>query len=213
MRPPSGDGPHPTIFAFHGFGSNAQEVLELAAPLLDERALIIAPQAPEPAPPEIPAKHPGGCFAWFPFTLAKRPTPASLRAAEDVARAFVAEASERYAVDPARTVALGFSQGGVIAYGIALTEPERFRAIVALSSWLPDYLVRRLPQVDRAHLDAWVSHGTRDDVILASRGRDSVAKLRDLGVERITHREYDMAHEVSPASLADLDAWLRALLA
>jgi phospholipase/carboxylesterase len=205
---PPGDGPHPTVFAMHGFGSNALDLLALAPHLLGGRALVIAPQGPD----DVTIDSPGGAqvvgHGWFPLTLSNPPTPLAVAQAVMAARDFVDEAAARYPVDRARTAVLGFSQGGVIAYALALSDPQRFRALAALSSWLPDDLAKSLPPVDRAHLAAWVQHGTRDEVITVARGRSSADKLRELGVQQVTYRQYEMAHEVNGESLTDLDAWL-----
>src|ERR1043166_8667895 len=61
----------------------------------------------------------------------------------DRLRAFLDAALERYPIERKKLVALGFSQGGVMAYGLALGEPERFAGLAVLSSWLPEELVRR----------------------------------------------------------------------
>lgn len=208
---PAGAGPFPTIFAFHGFGSNALDLLGLAPHLLGGKALVIAPQGPD----DVRLDAPGGAqvvgYGWFPLTLTNPPTPLAVAQAVMAARDFVDEASARYPVDPARTIALGFSQGGVITYALALSDPQRFRGLAALSSWLPDDLAKTLPQVDRTRLAAWIQHGTRDEVITVGRGRTSAEKLRSLGMQ-VTYREYDMAHEVSAQSMVDLDVWLTSRL-
>jgi phospholipase/carboxylesterase len=206
---PAGPGPHPTVFAFHGFGSNAFDLLGLAPELLGGRALMIAPQAPEDVRLDAIGGAPVAGYGWFPL-LPGDPRARDRRAparAIELARGFVDEVSRLYPIDPDRTVVLGFSQGGVIAYGLALTQPERFRGVVALSSWLRDEMVAELPQVDRSRLAALVQHGTRDETVTSMRGKDSADKLRALGV-RTTYREYDMAHEVSAQSVLDLDRWL-----
>jgi phospholipase/carboxylesterase len=210
---PAGPGPHPTIFAFHGFGSNAFDLLGLAPELLRGRALMIAPQAPEDVRLDAIGGSPVAGYGWFPLLPGDpraRDRQAPARAIE-LARTFVDDASRSYPVDPARTVVLGFSQGGVIAYGLALAQPERFRGVAALSSWLRDEMIAALPELDRSRLSAFIQHGNRDETITVSRGRDSAEKLRALGVET-TYREYEMAHEVSARSVVDLDAWLTSQL-
>ncbi|HYC22322.1 MAG TPA: alpha/beta fold hydrolase [Candidatus Bathyarchaeia archaeon] len=207
---PPGDGPHPTIIALHGFGSTALELLGQLEPLIRrERFLWIAPEAEAPVATEGGAASAGR--GWFPFTPANRPTSQSIAQAVAGAREFVEEACLRYPIDRSRLVLLGFSQGGVIAYALALSDPSRYRALVALSSWLSNDLLRALPDADRRRFPVWVQHGTRDEVIMVSRGRDSAARLRELGVE-LRYREYDAAHEVVAPSLAELADWLEGLL-
>jgi phospholipase/carboxylesterase len=204
---PKGPGPHPTIFALHGYGSNSLDLLGLAPHLAGGRFLVIAPQGPDEVALDLPMSGGAKGYGWFPLTIANPPTPLSVAEGVGVARDFVDEACARYPVDPGRLVALGFSQGGVIAYALALADPARWKALVALSSWLSDDLVKVLPQCDRRGLQAWVQHGTSDEVITVARGRASAERLRELGVAP-TYREYDMGHEVSPRSLTELSRWL-----
>jgi phospholipase/carboxylesterase len=207
LHQPPGDGPFPTLFAFHGYGSNALDLLGLAPHVARGRLLVIAPQGPDELVLDtVGAGAPRG-FGWFPLTLASPPTPLAVASAVARAREFVDEAIARYPVDARRVGMLGFSQGGVIAYALALSAPDRFRVLAALSSWLPDDLAKSLPAVDRSGLAALVQHGRQDEVIAPSRGRSSAEKLRAFGAE-VSFREYDMAHEVGARSLADLSAWL-----
>lgn len=121
---------------------------------------------------------------------------------------FLDECLKRYPIDPQKLVVLGFSQGGVMAYSLALENPERFAALVVLSSWLPREMVVQLeiPSTVQS-LPALVQHGTRDPMIEVGRARDSVARLRELRLP-LTYREYEMGHEIGPRSLFDLSAWL-----
>jgi len=137
------------------------------------------------------------------------PDPVAFAAGVDDAKRFLDAALRRYPVDINKLVVLGFSQGGVIAYALALTEPERFAGLVALSSWLPAALTQTLPLRSRERLSTLVHHGTSDDLIDAGRGRESVERLRQLQVP-VTYREFAMGHEISADSMADLCDWLEA---
>jgi len=121
---------------------------------------------------------------------------------------FLDECLKRYPIELKKLVVLGFSQGGVMAYGLALTNPQRFAAMAVLSSWLPTELVSQLAIGEAVHsLPTLVQHGSQDSVIEVARARDSVERLRELRVP-LTYREYDMGHEITPGSLSDLSAWL-----
>lgn len=200
---PPADGPHPTVLALHGWGANALDLLGLAPHLAGGRFRVICPQGPV----EVPL-GPGVGYGWFPLTAGSAPNPDEFSQGLDALRGFVDGALERYAVDPAKLVCLGFSQGGVMAYALGLGDPGRFSGLVALSSWLPPPLVEALPQADRGQHPALIHHGERDPMIEVERGRQSVDLLRGLGVP-VTYREFDMAHEINAKSLTDLSSWLQ----
>ena len=116
---------------------------------------------------------------------------------------------KHYPIDAKKLVVLGFSQGGVMAYSLALSNPERYAGLAVLSSWLPKELIPLLSIKEAVQsLPTLIQHGTQDQLIEVQRARDSVEKLRALRV-RLTYREYDMGHEISPRSLNDLSAWLK----
>ena len=199
---PPGDGPHPTIVALHGWGANAMDLLGLAPYLAGGQFLVLCPQGPV----EVPLGPMVG-YGWFPLTMGAPPDPAAFAAGVDAARRFVDAAVRRYPVDMNKLVVLGFSQGGVIAYALALGEPQRFAGLVALSSWFPAPLAQTLPPGDRARLPTLVQHGTRDELIDIGSGRESVENLRRLQVP-VTFREFEMGHEINADSLANLSEWL-----
>lgn len=201
---PSGPGPHPTILTLHGRGANALDLLGLAPYLASGRFLIICPQGPL----ETPIGPGINGYAWYPLSMGGPPdVPAILSARESLKR-FLDQALERYPIDPKKLFALGFSQGGVMAYTLALTVPERFAALVALSCWLPVEAFQQITVGDGARaLPTLVQHGVQDNTIQVDRARTSVERLRDWRIP-VTYREYDMGHEITPRSLADLSAWL-----
>ena len=201
---PAGAGPHPTIIVLHGWGASAHDLIGLAPYLAGGRFQMICPQGDVTVPLGAAAEG----YGWFPLTGGGQlfDEPAINRA--DAIREFVAGVEQRYAVNPRKLVMAGFSQGGAMAYLLALSAPERFAGLIAMSSWLPPQLAASLPPNDaRRQLPTLVQHGDQDEVIAVSRARQSVETLRGLGVP-LTYREYTMGHEINAASLADLSTWL-----
>jgi phospholipase/carboxylesterase len=203
---PAGDGPHPTVFALHGWGASGLDLLGLAPHLAAGQFRVVCPQGPV-AVPIGPGMH---GYGWFPISPGKTPDPAAVEDAYAQLSIDLDELPRRYAVDERRLALLGFSQGGVMAYLLALRRRARFAAVAALSTWLPAALAEGVTP-DLAGLPVLVQHGTRDELITVERGRDSVDLLRGWRAE-VTYREYDMGHEIGAASLRDLDAFLRARL-
>jgi phospholipase/carboxylesterase len=199
---PESDGPHATIVALHGWGANAMDLLGLAPYLAGGRFLVLCPQGRV----EVPLGPMAG-YGWFPLTMGAAPDPAAFTAGVEDARRFLDAALSRYPVDPNKLVMFGFSQGGVIAYAVALAEPERFAALVALSSWLPPAVAEQLPLRSRQRLATLVHHGTGDELVDIGLGRDSVETLRRLQVP-VTYREFEMGHEINADSLEHLSTWL-----
>ena len=201
---PAGDGPFPTLLTLHGRGANAFDLLGLAPYLCAGKFLMICPQGPL----ETPIGPEAVGYAWYPMSNGGAPDVEAMLSQQKKLQAFLDECLKSYPIDPKKLVVLGFSQGGVMAYSLALANPERFAALAVLSSWLPKELVPRLNVTDAVQsLPTLVQHGTQDPMIEIARARSSVETLRQLHVP-LTFREYPMGHEIGARSLAELSTWL-----
>jgi phospholipase/carboxylesterase len=201
---PAGDGPFPTVVALHGWGASAHDLIGLAPVLHRGGALVLCPQGPVSVP--VGPGYVG--YGWFPIRGGGALEPAEFAAGKAALADFLDEALRRYPADPRKLVLLGFSQGGVMAYDLALRDPERFLALVTLSSWLPAALAGSIPrQPGLARLASLVIHGSEDPMIQVARGQESRDALLKLGVPT-TYREYPMGHEIRPEALRDLVEWL-----
>lgn len=201
---PEGDGPFPTVLALHGWGASALDLITLAPYLLGGSALVLAPQGPirTPIGPGVYG------YGWFPLSGGGGFDRRAFEEGRKGLEQFLEAAMERYAVDAGRLVLLGFSQGGVMAYDLALRSPERFARLVALSSWLPPELGREiLATPSHGALPTLVQHGTEDPMVPLSRATESVGLLREMGVP-VSFHDYPMGHEISRESLRDLNRWL-----
>lgn len=201
---PAGDGPFPTIFALHGWGASAHDLLGLAPYLHGGQALVVCPQGPV----EVPVGPGTNGYGWFPLSGGGALDPAEFKAGTERLQEFVDAAYERFPIDPRKTVVMGFSQGGVMAYDLVLRDPTRFAALVALSSWLPNDLANTIPvQDEHAGLPTLVVHGSKDPMIPVQRAQESVERLRQMGVKPV-YREYEMEHGIGPDALRDIVQWL-----
>lgn len=201
---PAGTGPFPTILTLHGRGANAFDLLGLAPYLCAGKFMMICPQGPL----ETPIGPDAVGYAWYPMSNGGAPDVESMLSSQKKLHKFLGECLKCYPIDAKQFVVLGFSQGGVMAYSLALADPGGFSALAVLSSWLPKDLLPRLNVTDAVQsLPTLVQHGTQDPMIQVDRARSSVETLRQLRVS-LTFREYEMGHEIRPRSLADLSAWL-----
>jgi len=200
---PAGDGPHPTIIAMHGWGANALDLIGLAPYVAEGRFMIIAPQGPL----EVPIGAIRG-YGWFPIRMGSPPDRDAIEESVLTASRFIDAAIDRYPVNRRKLVILGFSQGGVMAYRLALANPAKYAGLVALSSWFAPELADTITDRDALErLPTMVQHGRADDMIEIARARSSVEALRELRVP-LTYREYDCGHEITADGLQDLSDFL-----
>ena len=200
---PAGDGPHPTIIALHGWGANALDLQGLAPYIAGGKFMVICPQGPL----DVPIGAISG-YGWFPIRMGTPPREDQIEEAVDRAERFIEAALDRYPADRMKLVMLGFSQGGVMSFRLAFRHPERFAALVGLSTWFPPELKENIKSLDVIQkLPTLIEHGRADDMITLARAKESLEYLRELKVP-VTFREYDCGHEITASGLEDLSEFL-----
>jgi phospholipase/carboxylesterase len=199
------DGKAPLLLMLHGYGSNENDLIAIAS-YLDDRLFAVSPRAP------IPLSF--GGYAWFNLQwTADGPTmkPEEEMVARQTLLGFLDEVLAAYPVDPARVYLGGFSQGAILSLSVALTEPQRVAGVVALSGRVLPNVADAAAHGDGAlsGLPIIVTHGVYDTVLPIHHAHYTRDRLEALPVD-LTYREYPMAHEVSPESLADVAGWVTA---
>jgi len=201
---PAGEGPFPALIALHGWGASAHDLLGLAPTIHDGNAVVLCPQGSVRLP--IGGGMTG--YGWFELVPGQPPDVEAFMESAETLRRFIDGAVERFPIDPGRIALAGFSQGGIMAYELALREPERFAGLAALSSWFPEPLANLLPKLPgHEEFPVLVVHGTRDSGIPVERAREAREALRSYGVA-LMYREFDMAHEISREALRVILRWL-----
>ncbi len=202
---PEGEGPFPTVIALHGHGAHALDLIGLSQHL-PQGLLWLCQQA------ENTIEEAFYGFTWFHFGRDDPKRDDEIEGVLDELREFFDQAAERYPIDRDRTVLLGFSQGGMLAYRLALSEPQRFAGLAALSTTLSAESTETLaPSDGLKRLPVIVQHGTQDPMIAVDRARESRERLESLGVD-LEYREYEMAHQIGAESSHDLSVWLSSVL-
>ncbi|HEU5200401.1 MAG TPA: alpha/beta fold hydrolase [Ktedonobacterales bacterium] len=210
-RPPQTEvtGKPPLLLQLHGIGSNERDLFSFAD-RVDPRFRVLSLRAP--------LTLATGGFAWFEVTFRPEGNVANveqLAAARERLLHFIQEAVAAYDADPERVYLIGFSQGAIMSLALALTSPAVVAGVVAMSGRIPteafDAFQWSAPNDDLAGLPILLLHGTRDAVVRVQHAHHARNVLEKLPVA-LTYHEYDMAHEVTPRSLALALAWLMARL-
>ncbi len=119
----------------------------------------------------------------------------------------------RSGLDSDRIVLAGFSQGGAIALHTGLHFQKRLAGILALSMHLPTIRNRSaaFSPVNR-QVPIMMAHGQMDPIIPLARAIETRQELTRLGYAVRWH-EYPIQHSVCAEEVADIRAWLMAVLA
>jgi phospholipase/carboxylesterase len=209
----SASAPDAAVIWLHGLGADGHDfepvVPELRLPR-ELRVRFVFPNAPV-RPVTINMGMP--MRAWYDILQlgGGREDEAGIRASQALLEALIARERAR-GVDAKRIVLAGFSQGGAIALHTGLRHSERLAGILALSTYLP---LAGSVAAERSALcgevPIFMAHGSVDDMIPIDRARQSRQALGRLGC-KVEWHEYPMPHAVCGEEIADIAAWLRAIL-
>jgi phospholipase/carboxylesterase len=109
-----------------------------------------------------------------------------------------------------RIVLAGFSQGGAVAYHVALTSTRPLAGLLALSTYLAtqDKISDKPAHVS---LPILVCHGLFDPVVPEMLGQQAIARLQTVGYQP-EYKTYPMQHNVCAEEVTDIASWLRRIL-
>jgi phospholipase/carboxylesterase len=173
--------PVPLVLALHGAGGSAQHALAQRAVAGEAGAAFLAVSS--------------AGRTWDVILGGFGPDVRAIDAA-------LAHVFERVAVDPARVVASGFSDGASYALSLGLTNGDLFTHVMAFS---PGFAA---PAARHGEPRIFVSHGTADRVLAVDRcSRAVVPRLRGAGYE-VEYLEFDGGHTVPPEVAARAVRWL-----
>jgi len=120
---------------------------------------------------------------------------------------FINEAVAAYNLDPYNITLLGFSQGTILSYAVALTYPEKVKNVIGLSGYINEEIIDLKSNPSYAHLNIYNSHGTVDQVIQIEAARKTPEFLATLGIES-SLSEFPVGHGVHPTNFYEFKNWL-----
>ncbi|MFP2994881.1 alpha/beta fold hydrolase [Spongiivirga sp. MCCC 1A20706] len=194
----------PLLILLHGYGSNEEDLFSFASELPDE-LFIVSVRAPYSLPPfgnawyTINFDTNGGKFSDDDQAINSR----------DLIAKFIDECIDKYPVEATNVNLLGFSQGAILSYAVALTYPEKIKNIIALSGYVNvDILPKERASENYTHLDFYCSHGSVDQVIPVDWARRTPGFLNKLGINN-SFSEFPVGHGVAPQNFYEFRDWLQ----
>ena len=201
------------VIWLHGLGASGHD-FEPVVPQLgldaDMAVRFIFPHAPN-----RPVTINGGMVmpAWYDILEMSLERKVDVNQIEESAQQIqdlIAREVER-GVKPEHIVIAGFSQGGAVAYHVALGYPERLAGLMTLSTYLAtnDNISYSTANKDMPIL---IEHGTHDPVVPAILGEQAKQLLSEKGYN-VAYHTYPMAHQVCMPQIQNIGKWLNKVLA
>ena len=193
----------PLLILCHGYGSDENDLFSFASELPEE-LYIISVRAPYQLQPY------GNAWYAINFDADKGKWSDDQQAitSRDILSEFIDYACETYALDKNNVSLLGFSQGTILSYSLALTYPEKVKNIIALSGYVNEAIIPESLNPDNyKHLDFYCSHGSADQVIPVDWARRSKPFLDKLEIKN-TYSEFPVGHGVAPQNFYEFKDWL-----
>ena len=194
---------NPLLLLLHGYGSNEEDLFSFASELPEEYYIISA---------RAPYNLMHGSYAWYAINFDADQNKFSDNEqaiiSRDIVAGFIDELVSNYPIDAKNVTLIGFSQGTILSYAVALSYPEKVQRFVAMSGYInPEILDKNYLKNSFSNLQIFASHGTADQVIPVEWGRKAIPFLENLGI-RVAYKEYPIGHGVSPQNFYDFKNWL-----
>ena len=202
-----------SVIWLHGLGASGHDFQPVVPQLgLNSNMAVrfIFPHAPQ-----IPVTINGGMVmpAWYDIlemSLERKVDIAQIEQSSQKIHDLISREIER-GVSPEHIVIAGFSQGGAVAYHVALGYPQRLAGLMALSTYLAtnDHIAFNAANKD---LPILIEHGTQDPVVPVVLGEQAQQLLSAKGYN-VEYNTYPMAHQVCMPQIQNIGKWLNGVLA
>ncbi|MHC8350214.1 alpha/beta hydrolase [Pseudomonas sp. RT4P38] len=195
----------PLVIFLHGYGSNEQDLFDIKDEL-PESYNYLSVRAPKVIEE--------GRYQWFrqKGDGAYDGETDDLKTSGAVLLDFVVQAAKKYHTEPNKVFLVGFSQGAMMSYEVALRHPEAVGGIAALSGRILPVLRSELkPDENRQKLAIFIGHGTADKRLPYNDGTDANSLLQSLALKPEFHAYPGVGHSISAAEMQDLSKWLQRL--
>lgn len=201
------------VIWLHGLGASGHDFEPVVPQLgLDDNMAVrfIFPHAPQ-----IPVTINGGMVmpAWYDIlemSLERKIDVTQIERSAQQIRDLIQREIER-GVKPEHIVIAGFSQGGAVAYHVALGYPQRLAGLMTLSTYLATNDNLEYSNINKG-LPILIEHGVQDPVVPVVLGQQAQQLLTDKGYD-VEFNTYPMAHQVCMPQIQNIGKWLNKVLA
>jgi len=193
----------PAIIMLHGFGSDENDLFSFAGEL-PEKYAVISLKAPIRLEPYGNAWY----NIYFDNSQGKFSDDEQAIASRELVSKCIDEVIEKYKVDKNNITLLGFSQGTILSFAIALCYPEKIKNVIGLSGYINEAILKEgYAKNDFSNLKIYTSHGSVDQVIPVQWARKTEPFLKNLNID-CKYSEFPVGHGEAPQNFYELKSWL-----
>ena len=204
--------PNSTVLWLHGLGADGNDF----APIVEQLRLpaTLAVRFIFPHAPVMPVTVNGGFVmpAWYDILemqIDRKIDQTGLLASAKAIGGFIDRELAR-GIAGKRLVIAGFSQGGAVAYHLALSHPTPLGGLLAMSTYLATADILTFSPANK-EIPIKIQHGSDDPIVPEALGRKAAARLTQEGYQ-VNYQSYPMEHSVCPAQINDISKWLQTVL-
>ncbi len=187
----SSSKPQGVIIGLHGWGSNVEDLAELAPILNLSNYIMLFPQAP--------FDHPNvyGGRMWYDF---QNPNSTQLQESRSQLKDYINSILGSESLLNLPVFLLGFSQGGAMTLDVGLE--LKLTGLISLSGYLhPDIAKITL------NIPILIVHGVQDTVVPIIAAQSAKNTLSKLGA-KVSYEEFQMGHEINAKAIAIVRAFI-----
>ncbi len=192
---------NPAIFLIHGYGSNEEDLFSFANELPNDHYVFSLRACFEMG---------YNSYAWYAINFEAEPehrmdVAQSITSREKI-RERVRQLQIEYSLDTNKITLMGFSQGAVLSWALALSYPNEFSRVVAMSGYIEPKTIEETEE-SHTNIKAYMSHGTSDMVIPIAWARQSQNEYRKRAID-VKYEEFPVGHTVSMENFQSIKEWL-----
>ncbi|MBT33293.1 MAG: esterase [Thalassobius sp.] len=192
----------PVLILLHGVGSNEKDLFSFAD-FIDEKYLVVSAQGPY----NLGVNR----YGWYEVNFSNGKPQINADQAEKSRLAlinFIDEIVEKYNADSQKVYLMGFSQGAIMSYSVALSQPEKVAGFAAFSGRVLDTTKQNASKSDQlSKLKVYLAHSRNDQVLSFQYAEEAHKMLESLNIET-TYRVFDDGHSISRENLYAFLGWL-----
>ncbi|HWK23920.1 MAG TPA: dienelactone hydrolase family protein [Ureibacillus sp.] len=197
IAPSNSDALQPAIFLLHGLGSNEEDLLQLVGEFKGQCHIFSL---------RGPITHSPG-FAFYTFEEEGKPTREVFDKMITFTQSFILEAIEEFQLDINKIFLVGFNQGAAVVETLTLTLGNLITGTVALSGYLPEFVMNEYKKAPLDRAKIFISHGEYDYDFPIQWAEKSKEYFEEIGVQ-VTYKTYPEGHGVTAENLKDMVAFI-----